>query len=49
MIEMETDGIEDHEEVFCLKIAEAIENQTAGIASFLREKLACSSSNCQTF
>jgi len=49
VIEMETDGIEDHEEVFCLKIAEAIENQTAGIASFLREKLACSSSNCQTF
>jgi len=26
VIEVKTDGIEDHEEVFCLKITEAIEN-----------------------
>lgn len=34
MIEVETDGIEDHEVVFCLEITEAIENYTAGVAIF---------------
>lgn len=37
MIEVETDGIEDHEVVFCLEITEAIENYTAGVAIFLRK------------
>ena len=39
MIEVKTDGIEDHEVVFCLEITEAIENYTAGVASFLRRKV----------